>query len=218
MKRILLLLTLSLPFVFLSSCNWFSSPPPTFCDTSCSSDTISFTGTHQSKPTVKISIANCLPDTLIWSYEGLGINRKIGFAYLIGASIKINKDFVRAKFNENKYAWILFNDCLTGRGFQIKLPYDKETPFSLKSSGINPMDPKFSIAEGLIVNTDRGNIFVEDAIEGKKAMMTFGQKLDIDYDALHDHIDSVNVTRDRIWVRIKIGNDWVEKEKKIILE
>ena len=202
----------------LVSCNWFAAAPPTFCDTTCSTDTIHFAGTHPTQPTVKISIANCLPDTLIWTYEGLGLNRKIGFSYLIGTTVKINKNFIRAQFNDNKYVWLLFNDCVTGRGFQLKLPYDKETPFSLKSSGINPMDPKFSIADGLIVNTDRGNIFVEDALDGKKAMMTFGQKLDIDYDVIHDHIDTVHVTRDRIWVRFKKGNDWTEKEKKIVLE
>lgn len=202
----------------MTSCSWFSSTPPTFCDTTCNTDTIRLAGSHATKPTVKISISNCLPDTLIWTYEGLGINRKIGFSYLIGSTVKINKDFIQAQFNENKYAWILFNDCLTGRGFQIKLPYDKETPFSLKSSGINSIDPKFSIASGLIVNTDRGNLFVEDALDGKKAMMTFGQKLDIDYDAIHEHIDSVHVTRDRVWVRIKVGNEWIEKEKKIVLE
>lgn len=163
-------------------------------------------------------MANCLPDTLVWSYDGLGLNRKIGFSYLIGTTVRINKNYVKAIFNENKYAWLLFNDCITGRGFQIKLPYDKETPFSLKSSGMNQMDKKFSIQEGLIVNTDRGNLFVEDALDGKKAMMTFGQKIDIDYDALHEHIDSIAITRNRIWARIKIGNDWVVKEKQIVLE
>lgn len=122
------------------------------------------------------------------------------------------------QFKENQYAWILFNDCVTGRGFQIKLPYDKATPFSLKSSGLNPMDLKFAIEEGLIVNTDRGNLFVEDALDGKKAMMTFGEKLDIDYDVIHDHIDSVSVTRSTIWAKIKVGNTWVIKEKKIVLE
>lgn len=218
MRPLLFLMSLLVSGNLLVSCNWFAAAPSTFCDTTCSTDTISFAGTHPTQPTVKISIANCLPDTLIWTYEGLGLNRKIGFSYLIGTTIKINKNFIRAQFNDNKYVWLLFNDCVTGRGFQLKLPYDKETPFSLKSSGINPMDPKFSIADGLIVNTDRGNIFVEDALDGKKAMMTFGQKLDIDYDVLHDHIDTVHVTRDRIWVRFKKGNDWTEKEKNIVLE
>jgi hypothetical protein len=218
MRNLFILITTAIITASLQSCSLFSSAPPTFCDTSCLNENIRFTGTHENNPYVEISIANCLPDTLSWSYDGLGTKRKIGFAYLIGRTVKINKSFVKVQFKENQYAWILFNDCITGRGFQIKLPYDKETPFSLKSSGLNPLDPKFSIEDGLIVNTDRGNLFVEDAIDGKKAMMTFGEKLDIDYDAIHDHIDSVAVTRNKVWARIRIENEWVIKEKKIILE
>lgn len=202
----------------LLSCNGTANGPATFCDTTCFSDTLKFKGTHETNPTVTISMKNCLPDTISWSHEGLETKRKTGFTYLIGATVKVNKDFVQVKFKDNEYAWVLFNDCFTGRGFQIKLPYDKAAKFSLKSSGINSLDPKFDIAENLIVNTDRGNIFVEEAYSGKKAMMTFGQKLDIDYDALHEYIDSVNVTNDRIWVRIKVDNAWVDKEKKIVLE
>lgn len=202
----------------LLSCNGTANGPATFCDTTCFSDTLKFKGTHETNPTVAISMKNCLPDTISWSHEGLETKRKTGFTYLIGATVKVNKDFVQVKFKDNEYAWVLFNDCFTGRGFQIKLPYDKAAKFSLKSSGINNLDPKFDIAENLIVNTDRGNIFVEEAYTGKKAMMTFGQKLDIDYDALHEYIDSVNVTNDRIWVRIKVDNAWVDKEKKIVLE
>ena len=35
---------------------------------------------------------------------------------------------------------------------------------------------------------------------------------------IHDHIDSVNITDTRIWVKIKIGENWKELEKKITLE
>ena len=200
------------------ACNGGTNAPATFCDTTCFSDTIRFTGSHEKKPTVSISMANCLPDSIIWSNDNMGANRKTGFTYLIGSTVRINKNFVQVKFKDIDYAWVLFNDCYTGRGFQIKLPYDKTANFSLKSSGINDLDPKFEVAENLIVNTDRGNIFIEDAYNGKKAMMTFGKKLDIDYDAIHEYIDSVNITSERVWVRIKIDNAWVDKEKKIVLE
>jgi hypothetical protein len=218
MRILLLFVALAVTVSSFQSCSLFSSAPLTFCDTACINENIRFTGTHEDTPYVEISVANCLPDTLSWSYSGLGTKRKIGFAYLIGRTVKINKNYMSVQFKENQYAWILFNDCVTGRGFQIKLPYDKATPFSLKSSGLNPMDLKFAIEEGLIVNTDRGNLFVEDALDGKKAMMTFGEKLDIDYDVIHDHIDSVSVTRSTIWAKIKVGNTWVIKEKKIVLE
>lgn len=218
MRTPLFLLIAASFIAMISACNGDANAPATFCDTTCFSDTIRFNGTHATNPMVAISMKNCLPDTISWSHEGLDTKRKTGFTYLIGATVKVNKDFVQVKFKDNEYAWVLFNDCYTGRGFQIKLPYDKNANFSLKSSGINSLDPKFNIAENLIVNTDRGNIFVEDAYTGKKVMMTFGQKLDIDYDAIHEFIDSVNVSNDKIWVRIKVNNAWIDKEKKIVLE
>ncbi len=198
------------------SCNNNPAPAPKlFCDTVCLKDTIKFTGTDQKKPTVFITAKDCRADSIIWSYDGMGADRKTGFTYLLNATVNINKDFIRAYFKNSEVAYVLFNDCQTGRGFQIKLPYDKSQNFSLKSSGINSFDPKFSIAENLMVNTDRGNLYVEDMSTGKKAMMTFGEKLEIDYDALHDHIDSVNVTNERVWVKILSNKEWITKEKKL---
>lgn len=192
--------------------------PASFCDTACLTDSIKFKGEHPMEPVVFITSKNCKADSIIWSYKGLGEFRKTGFEYLIGTTVNINKDFIRCFFNNAEVAWILFNDCENGRGFQIKLPYDKKQSFSLKSSGINNLDPKFSIADNLIVNTDRGNLFIEDMSNGKKATMTFGEALEIDYDSMHDHIDSVNVTNTRAWAKVKIGKDWKVIEKNITLE
>jgi len=192
-----------------------SSTPKTFCDTACLKDTLKFAGDHTTKPFVYISANNCKGDSIIWSYDGLDADRKTKFDY---PDAKLNKDFVRCIFNENKLAYILFNDCLTGRGFQIKLPFDKKESFTMRTSGINNLDPKFSVGDNLLAYTDRGNIYVEEVTTGKKAMMTFGEKLDIDYDAIHEFIDSVNVTNSRIWVKVKIQNNWKDLEKKITLE
>jgi hypothetical protein len=196
-------------------CGGSGSASKTFCDTACLKDTLKFTGSHVLKPYAYILVRDCKPDSLLWSYSGLGTNRKTKFDY---TGISLNKDFVRCVFNDTSYACILFNDCLTGRGFQIKLPYDKKQSFSMRSSGINNMDPKFSVADNMLAYTDRGNIYVEEITSGKKAMMTFGQKLDIDYDAIHEYIDSVHVTIDRIWVKILVDKQWKEMEKKIVLE
>ena len=89
---------------------------------------------------------------------------------------------------------------------------------SKRSSGINNIDPKFSVADNLVVFTDRGNIYVEEPATGKKAMMTFGQATEMDYDAIHETLDSVNVTNTRIWVKIKLDGKWKEIEKNITLE
>jgi len=203
---------------FTTSCSNGPAKPASFCDTVCLQDTLKFTGDHETKPIVYITATNCKPDTIIWSYKGMEADRKTGFAYLLNADVNLNKDYTRVFFNGNTSAWILFNDCATGRGFQIKLPYDKKESFSLKSSGINNFDPKFNIEDNLIANTDRGNIYVEDMQTGKKAMMTFGQKLEIDYDALHEYIDSVNVTSSRVWVKVLIDKEWKVLEKAITLE
>lgn len=197
------------------SCKSSSGGPRLLCDTACLKDTMKFTGEHKSKPYVYITVNNCLADSVIWSYTGMPSDRKTKFDY---SAAKMNKNFVRCLFKDIDFAYILFNDCVTGRGYQIKLPYDKTQSFVMKTSGINNIDPKFSISDNLVVYTDRGNIYLEDISNSKKAMMTFGEKLDIDYDAIHEYIDSVNVTNSRVWVKVKTKDGWKELEKKITME
>lgn len=200
-----------------SSCS-SSSGPATFCDTACLKDTIKFTGAHEAQPYVYVTASQCQSDTITWSYTGRSFNRKFDIAYLLGKAVKINKDYVKAYFNDTAYAWLVFNDCADGRGFQVKLVYDKNGKMVTRSSGINNLDPKFSVADNLLAYTDRGNIYVEDAITGKTAMMTFGKALDIKYDAIHEHIDSVNITREKIWTKVKVDGEWKELQKSISLE
>ena len=165
-----------------------------------------------------ISAKNCEADTLAWSYKGMGKNKKMGLTDFLNKKVYLNKDYVRAYFKDADYAWFLFNDCINGRGYSLKLPLKQEGTIGRKSSNINNLDKKFSIADNLVAYTDRGNIFVEDMATGKTAMMTFGQNLDIDYDVIHDYIDSVNVTNSRIWVKVKVGTEWKAMEKNITLQ
>jgi hypothetical protein len=193
--------------------------PKSFCDTAaCIKDTIKFTSDFKLKPYVYISPKNCQTDTLLWSYNGMGVNRKVGLMDLLNTKVYLNKDYVRCFINDTSYAWVLFNDCTNGRGYSLKLPFNKTASIGRKSSSINNLDKKFSVADNIVAYTDRGNIYIEDMKTGKQEMMTFGQQLDIDYDAIHEYIDSVNVTNSRIWVKVKIGNDWKELEKKINLD
>lgn len=192
-----------------------SEGPRLLCDTTCLKDTLKFTGNHKLEPYVYIAVSDCKPTEVIWSYKGMGVNRKSAFDY---PDAKINKDFIRCVFKDTGYAFILFNDCVTGRGFQVKIPFDKKQSFQNRTSGINNLDPKFSIGDNLLAYTDRGNIYVEEVATGKKAMMTFGEKLDVDYDAIHEYIDSVNITNQRIWVKVNLKTGWKELEKSITLE
>ena len=196
-----------------------SSGPKPFCDTVCLKDTLKFKGNHVLEPYVYISAKDCRADSIIWSYKGMGTNRKLGWVDLLQSPVKINKDYVSCYIKDTSYFWLQFNDCETGRSYQLKIPYNKTAKMSFKNGALNSFDPKFAIPENLIVNTDRGNIFVEDRETGKKAMMTFGVHIkDLDYDAIHQYIDSVNVTNTRVWVRVKIENEWKELQKNITLE
>ncbi len=218
MRLLLLTLLATLGGMMLPGCNGSGNGPATLCDTTCLKDTIRFKGQHSSNPVVMLSASQCMADTLIWSYEGMGVNRKIGLKNIMPALVPIQASHARCVFDENKKAWLLFNDCATGRGYQVKLPYDKRESISIRSSGINPIDPKFNIAPDLMAYTDRGNIYVEHVKKGTSAMMTFKEMVPIDYDHIHDHIDSVMVSPTRIWVRVKIQNEWKELQKEIDLE
>ena len=191
-----------------------------FCDTTCQKDTIKFIKEdHRLKPYIYISAANCLPDSMIWSYSGLGTNRKLSFDDFGGHKFNVNQSYMSCYFNDTSYAWLLFNDCSNGRGYFAKIPFNKSQNIQRKSSALNKFDPKFAVADGLVAHTDKGNIFVEEMATGKTAMMTFGNMLaDLDYDAMHEFIDSVNITPTHIWAKILRGKNWEIVEKDITLE
>ena len=189
------------------------------CDTACQKDTLKFTKEdHELKPYVFISASNCLPDSIIWSYSGMGINRKLGFDDIAGTKFKIDKKNISCFFFDTSFVWLIFNNCENGRGYFAKIPFDKKQNISRRGSAINSFYPKYSVAEGIVAYTDRGNIFVEDMATGKKAMMTFGEMVDMDYDAMYEVIDSVNITSTRIWAKVMLNKDEKIFEKTITLE
>jgi hypothetical protein len=203
----------------LGACKSSSSGSATFCDTACLKDSIKFVKEeHPYKPYVYISASKCDADTLTWSYIDMGVNRKIEIPDLVGAPVKISKDKVSCFIKDTAYAWLAFNNCSTGRGYLLKIPYSKKGGLGVMASALNKFDPKFSVAEGLIAYSDRGNIFVEDMATGKKDMMTFGVKLPIDYDKIHETVDSVNVTATHVWANVKVDGNWKTFEKNIELK
>ena len=206
-------------FILISSCS-NSGGGKMFCSTTCQTDTIKFTkDDHKLKPYLFISASECLPDTVIWSYSGLGTNRKLSFSDFAGLKFQINKSNINCFINDTSYIWLSFNDCSNGRGYVAKIPFDKSKNIFRKGSAFNKLDPKYAVADGLVAYTDRGNVFVEEMATGKKAMMTFGKMIaDLDYDAMHEFIDSVNITPTRIWAKVMIDNKWKEIEKTITLQ
>lgn len=195
----------------ISSCNNSSSTRKSFCDTVCMKDSLKFIdNTSRLKPYVYISAKNCSGDTLTWGY--IGQNKNILFNY------RLNKDFTRCFIKDTSFALLVFNTCENGRGYFMRFSYGKKASFRKSSSAINNFDPKFSVADSLLAYSDKGNIFVEDISSGKKALMTFGKQLDFDFDAIHETVDSVNITRGRIWAKVKIDDEWKTLEKNITLQ
>ena len=183
------------------------------CKAACPDDTLKFSNNnHPLEPYVYVSVKDCKADTAIWSYKGMGVNRKLELP-----AVQLNKDRVHCVINDTSNAWLLFNDCSTQRGFFLKVLFNK-VGGKLNPNAINNLDPKFSISEGLVAYTDKGNLFVEDMKTGKTAMMTFGEALDFDFNAIHKTLDSVNVSPTRIWAKVKLEKGWKELDKNITLE
>lgn len=192
---------------------------PTFCDTTCNNDSIHFTATNKAQSFVNISMKDCNPDTITWGHKDLSTNRKMMFADLAGKQVRINRKFVRAHINDTSNVWVMFNDCITAQGFILKVPFNKTDALFRKNSAFNSLDPKYSVDETLVAYTDKGNVFVEDIATGKKATMTFGKMIEtFDYTNIHATVDSINVTPTRVWIKIKIDNEWKEMSKTIELK
>lgn len=193
--------------------------PKAFCDTVCFSDSIKIEGQHKLKPYVYISGNDCKADTITWSYNGAKSNKKYALASMLAnTNLKINKDYLKAYIRDTSLAYIMFNDCLTGQNYQIRVNFAEKTSIQPSKKGINDFDPKFDVAENLFVYTDGGNLYVEEMTTGKKAMMTFGQDAGVDFDYIHDKIDSVNVTPTKAWAKVKFGKEWKVIEKAIELK
>ncbi|MBC7949520.1 MAG: hypothetical protein H7Y42_16660 [Chitinophagaceae bacterium] len=212
----LMIVTLIAFSISFTACN--SSGPATFCDTACNSDMMRFSVDHPDTPFVEIKFRECRPDTITWSHNGLPAKRKLLFTDLTAKEVLINKSHFRHYIKDTSYAWLMFNDCVTAQGFLVKIPFNKSGNIFRKNSAFNPMDPKYSIADNLVAYTDKGNIFVEDMTTGKKATATLGRQVAMEYSEMHATIDTINVTADRVWVRVKIDNEWQTIEKKITLQ
>jgi hypothetical protein len=49
-------------------------------------------------------------------------------------------------------------------------------------------------------------------------MMTFGAQTEMEYDRMHETVESVEVTPTHVRARVKIDKEWKDLEKKITLQ
>lgn len=215
MKSILLFIGASFFFI---SCNQSGKTAKTFCDTACKTDSFHFKGNDRFESTVHITLKNCKPDSISWTHAGMAITRQLPFSDLTNQEVRLNPSALSCVIKDTSYAWLTFNDCLTGRGFLVKLPYNKANNISKFTGALNSFDAKFSIEPDLRAYTDRGSIYVTDINSGNQEVMTFKETYDIDFNDLHKVVDSINVTHKRIYVKLLKNGQEVPIEKAIDLK
>jgi len=216
MKNLLFIAIAAICFV---SCNNNSKTENTFCDTTCSNDALQFQGNDPKlKQSLTISVRDCKPDSISWTYEGLQSKRHALFSDYASQDVRINKSAVDVAFQDTASVWISFNDCFTGRGYLVELPYRSGKSTIKTSAALNSFDKKFSIDPDLRAYTDRGNIFVVNVVNGKTAQMTFKENYaDMDFNDIHKTIDTINITKTRIYVKLLKEGKEVPIEKNVDL-
>lgn len=207
--------------LFLLSCGNEASDTAgkPFCDTTChDQDTFRFTAAHKLNPKLTVTMRNCSGDSVIWTHEGLPADRQLHISTFLDRQVRLRKEALYGYVQDTSNAWLLFNDCSTGRGYLLKMPFNKKESVFKASSALNSFDPKFAVEEGLAVYSDsRSMVYVEDMRTGKKAQMTYKEPYEINFDKVHETIDSVNITRSRIFVQLIKAGQKVPLEKKITL-
>lgn len=216
MKNFLLI---AITAIFFVSCNNSSKTVTTYCDTTCTNDALRFNGDHPKwKQSLTISIKDCKPDSITWTYEGLESKRHTLFSDYTPQEVRLNKSNINVAFQDTAAIWVSFNDCFTGRGYLFELPYRSGESTIKTSAALNSIDKKFSIDPDLRAYTDRGNIFVVNVTNGKNAQMTFKENYaDMDFNNIHKSIDTINVTKSRIYVKLLKEGQEVSIEKNVSL-
>lgn len=215
MKKIFGLLAI---IVLAASCNNKEAAPVTLCDKPCVSDTLNFTlQGNEFEPYVKLIPGNCLVDTVVWSSKLIPSKRKIHLSTNLEMIPAIDKSTIKCYIWDTTYAVLLFNDCLTRRGFWLKLPLGRSGKTEQSLSSFNNADPRYKVEEGLICYKSNNTFFVEDFMTGKKASVQLPSPT-LEFETTYDVVDSVNVSRSRFFLNLKEGGKTTSFEKSIELK
>lgn len=209
---------LALPLLLLAfSCSNKADVAKSICDTACNTDSLNFQGDHKLHPVVAIGLNACKGDSMLWMHD-YSDSKLVSLPQYLGQNVYLNKTAVDCYFKDTSYAWVQFNDCKTGRGYALKLPFSKSGERRTISSAFTKFDPRFSVDPDLFVYTDRGSVFVENMKTEQTATLPFDKTYkDIDFNNLHETVDSIHVTKDRIFVQMIRDGSKVPYEKKINL-
>ena len=200
------------------SCGNNGDTAKTFCDTACRNDSFIFRGDDRLRQMVYVSVKNCVADTIGWTHINKPVTAKISMGDFAKSPIRLNRSAINTVIKDTSAAWITFNDCVTGRGYLVKIRMSRFGGAEVISGGLNSFVSKFSIDPDLRAYTDKGNLYIDNVVTGKEAQMTFKKEWEMDLNNVLKTIDTLNVTKQRAYI-VLIDKDGkkVPIEKKIEL-
>jgi hypothetical protein len=199
----------------MSSCNNSGSEAKTFCDTACRTKPFEFSASHPLEPRVTISVRNCLADTLTWTHKEMQSSSQVQLGGFFNESIRISESAVDVYFKDTSYAWLSFNNCETGRGYLVKMPFNKAQNIRRMNKALNRFDPKFNVAADMRAFADNSNIYVVNVNNDHQDTLKLGGTYEIDFDDVHKTIDSVHITPTKIFARMIKDGKPVDVQREI---
>jgi hypothetical protein len=193
-----------------------SSASRTFCDTACRSEPLQFRGDHPLEPVVTVLFKNCMADTFTWTHEALPSSRQLQHGTFFGESVRIHPSAVDCFIKDTSYAWVSYNDCESGRGYLLRLPFSKEGSIKKANTALNRFDPKFSLDKSMRAYASESTIYAVNVNTNKEETMSLQGNV-LDFDNIHSTLDSINITPSRIYVRMTKEGKPVELQKQISL-
>ncbi len=189
-----------------------------FCkDSSCMSEPIRVTSDAPGKPFVNVTFKDCKIDSIHSDKSGKGLSSKIIFSEFIPNEIKPSKEAFQIDIIGSSHAWMRFNDCATGRGYAIKLAFDENGSAQKITTAINNFDPRYKVADSLVAYYDNTFIYIRDMNTDKVAqqLLTDVGVRNHDVNKPHSLIDSVNITKEKIYAKILFEGKTIEHDNAL---
>ena len=144
--------------------------------------------------------------------------QKMLMASLLDTTVRINKSAINCVVNDTSYAWLSFNDCISGRGYLLQAFFTDEGRIKKYTSALNSFDKKFVVDDSVRAYCDYSAIYAVNVNTGKKVALYYKDELKkIDFNNIHETIDSINVSRTRMYAKMKRNGNMEEIEKAVKL-
>ena len=189
-----------------------------FCkDSSCMTEPLKVSSDAPGKPFVTVSFKDCKIDSIHYEKGGMGVIKDIIFAEFIPNDIRPSKEAFTIDIIEGRHAWLRFNDCATGRGYALKLAFDSKGTTQKLTTAINNFDPKYQVADSLVAYYDNTFIYVQDMKTDKiaKQLLTDVGVRKHDVNNPHSLIDSVNITKEKLYAKILFEGEEIIHDKPL---